>query len=249
MNERKVKKKQGEYTKKLKEFCHKKGYLQLPKVLIKDEQYKEFDSDTRLVLAFIMERMKISEKNKWFDEEGLYIKIKKETLSKELNLSKAKITKAFKKLKNEGVIKFVLTDRTKIYLTISELNVKPDEITIKDIKTTDDLEEVASDIVQSDLVIVDDSDTGEEIKKKQLDDGSDLRGTQIKWIEDGIEHTGTINKFVDGGVRVYDHSDGYRIIDLDNLDNIDFEVLDDKYPWTITHKTLNFEEIDKENEQ
>lgn len=47
-----------------------KGFYQLPKFLFKEEKYKKLSTEAKTVYALFIDRLKISIKNKWLDENN-----------------------------------------------------------------------------------------------------------------------------------------------------------------------------------
>ena len=82
------------------QFC----FYQIPKELFTNKYYKgKLSSSTILLYGLLLDRLSISIKNKWIDENGLIYLIltRKETMEK-LNISDKTATKAFKQLKDES---------------------------------------------------------------------------------------------------------------------------------------------------
>lgn len=82
-----------------------KGFYQLPKFLFKEEKYKKLSTEAKTVYALFIDRLKISIKNKWLDENNnVYIIFTNEEVRKELNCCIATAIKVVKELKNCGLI-------------------------------------------------------------------------------------------------------------------------------------------------
>ena len=45
-------------------------FLRVPKVLFTDKRFKDLSSDAKLLYGLMLDRMSLSMKNKWFDEEN-----------------------------------------------------------------------------------------------------------------------------------------------------------------------------------
>ena len=99
------------------QFC----FYQIPKELFTNKYYKEkLSSSTILLYGLLLDRLSISIKNKWIDENGLiYIILTRKEAMEKLNISDKTATKAFKQLKDCKLIdeKRISTGKTyKIYV-------------------------------------------------------------------------------------------------------------------------------------
>ena len=64
------------------------SFYRVPRLLIKDERFKGLSSDAKLLYGLMLDRMSLSMKNQWLDEEGrAYIYIHWMTLWKLLNVA------------------------------------------------------------------------------------------------------------------------------------------------------------------
>ncbi len=82
------------------------SFYQLPRDLFENPIYsKSLSLESKVLYAFLLNRMNISTQNKWFDDEGsIYLIYKRESVQEELNLSDKTVTKAFKQLAEVGLI-------------------------------------------------------------------------------------------------------------------------------------------------
>ena len=46
------------------------SFYRVPRLLIKDERFKELSSDAKLLYGLMLDRMSLSMKNGWFDDEN-----------------------------------------------------------------------------------------------------------------------------------------------------------------------------------
>lgn len=46
------------------------SFYRVPRLLIKDERFKKLSSDAKLLYGVMLDRMSLSIKNEWFDEEN-----------------------------------------------------------------------------------------------------------------------------------------------------------------------------------
>ena len=76
------------------------SYYQVPKELFANPLYKDhLSSDSKLLYALLLNRLTLSMKNRWIDENGnIYLIFPRKEAEEKLNLSKNTITKAFKEL-------------------------------------------------------------------------------------------------------------------------------------------------------
>ena len=75
-------------------------YYQIPQELFVNKLYKEkLNSDSKILYAFLLDRLSLSQKNHWFDKEGrVYLIFTREEVQNKLCLSEKTVTKAFKQL-------------------------------------------------------------------------------------------------------------------------------------------------------
>lgn len=80
-------------------------YISIPKSLIEDERYKELRVESKLLYGILKDRLKLSAKNGWVDEEGRpYLEYSNAELMELFNCSKGKILAIRKDLANHGLI-------------------------------------------------------------------------------------------------------------------------------------------------
>ena len=82
------------------------SYYQVPKELFANPLYKEnLSSDSKLLYSLLLNRLTLSMKNRWIDEDGnIYLIFPRKEAEEKLNLSKNTITKAFKELATTNLI-------------------------------------------------------------------------------------------------------------------------------------------------
>lgn len=75
-------------------------YYQIPQELFVNEQYKNtLNSDSKILYAFLLDRLSLSQKNHWIDkDDNIYLIFTREEVQDKLNLSDKTVTKAFKLL-------------------------------------------------------------------------------------------------------------------------------------------------------
>ncbi len=79
------------------------SFYKLPKFLMKEECLKRLSNDAKLLYALMLDRMSLSKKNEWFDEENrVYIIYTLEHIIQDLNCSRDKGMKVVAELE-QGV--------------------------------------------------------------------------------------------------------------------------------------------------
>ena len=82
------------------------NYYQIPQELFVNGLYKEkLNSDSKILYAFLLDRLSLSQKNHWFDESSrVYLIFTREEVQDKLCLSEKTVTKAFKQLSEVNLI-------------------------------------------------------------------------------------------------------------------------------------------------
>lgn len=85
--------------------CFESVFYQIPKELFINPYYKNLNSDSKLLYALLLDRLSVSMKNEWFDEDGnIFLIFSRKEAQEKLNLSDKTVTKAFKELNNVKLI-------------------------------------------------------------------------------------------------------------------------------------------------
>ena len=81
-------------------------YYQIPQELFINPLYKDnLNSDSKLLYGFLLDRMSLSAKNNWCDEDGnIYLIFTRKEVQEKLGLCYRTVTKAFKQLTNAKLI-------------------------------------------------------------------------------------------------------------------------------------------------
>lgn len=80
-------------------------FYSIPKVLLEDEKYKELRLDSKMLYAILKDRLKLSAKNRWIDEQGrVYLEYSNKELQEIFNCSKHTIIKIRADLVKHGLI-------------------------------------------------------------------------------------------------------------------------------------------------
>ena len=81
-------------------------YYQTPQELFVNEKYKnKLNSDSKILYAFLLDRLSLSQKNHWIDEDNnVYLIFTREEVQEKLNLSDKTVTKSFKILMEVNLV-------------------------------------------------------------------------------------------------------------------------------------------------
>lgn len=81
------------------------SFYRVPRLLIKDERFKGLSSDAKLLYGLMLDRMSLSMKNGWLDEENrAYIIYTLDTVMEDLGCAKATCVKIMKELDSDNGI-------------------------------------------------------------------------------------------------------------------------------------------------
>ena len=81
------------------------SFYRVPRLLIKDKRFKGLSSDAKLLYGLMLDRMALSMKNGWLDDENrAYIIYAVDTMSEDLGCSKPTCTKVIKELDSDNGI-------------------------------------------------------------------------------------------------------------------------------------------------
>ncbi len=80
-------------------------FYQIPKELFVNPYYKNLNSDSKLLYSLLLDRLSVSMKNEWIDEEGnIFLIFSRKEAQAKLNLSDKTVTKAFRQLTDVKLI-------------------------------------------------------------------------------------------------------------------------------------------------
>lgn len=105
------------------QFC----FYQIPKELFTNDYYKgKLSSDAIILYSLLLDRLSVSIKNKWIDENGLiYLILTRKEAMEKLNISDKTTTKAFKQLKELKLINEKRMGKGKTYkIYVGKINRK-----------------------------------------------------------------------------------------------------------------------------
>lgn len=107
------------------------SFYRVPRLLIKDERFKGLSSDAKLLYGLMLDRMALSMKNGWLDDENrAYIIYTVDSIMEDLGCAKATCVKIMKELDVENGIGLIEKKRRGLG--------KPDIIYVKNFSTIDD---------------------------------------------------------------------------------------------------------------
>lgn len=76
-------------------------FYRLPKALITDARFKDITNNSKLLYGLMLDRMSLSARSGWFDEENrVYIKYAIKSIMEDLNCSKMTAVGALKELQS-----------------------------------------------------------------------------------------------------------------------------------------------------
>ncbi|NLC87873.1 MAG: hypothetical protein GX682_03760 [Clostridiaceae bacterium] len=105
------------------QFC----FYQIPKELFTNKNYKgKLSSDAIILYSLLLDRLSISIKNKWIDDEGLiYLILTRKEAQEKLNISDKTVTKAFRQLEELKLISEKRIGKGKTYkIYVGKINRK-----------------------------------------------------------------------------------------------------------------------------
>ncbi len=81
------------------------SFIRIPKILIKDGRFEKMSNDAKMLFGLLLDRMSLSMKNRWFDEEDrVYIIYTTDEIMVDLNIGSAKCVKLLKELEAYSLI-------------------------------------------------------------------------------------------------------------------------------------------------
>lgn len=81
------------------------AFIKFPRLLIKDERYRQLDSDAKILYGLMLDRMSLSQKNNWYDDQGrAYIYYTLDEVQNDLGRGREKTVKVMDELERIGLI-------------------------------------------------------------------------------------------------------------------------------------------------
>lgn len=141
-----------------KKEVEKYQYFQLPKWLFK-EPYKKLPNDAKIMYAFLYNRLDLSLKNEWHDDNGeVYVYFTNTEFCEELGLSEGTVTKNKGKLRDAGLLREVrqgITKPNRLYIKGPSILLEPQELGYRTPKNTvqdqQKLQTIKTDISKTDI--------------------------------------------------------------------------------------------------
>lgn len=80
-------------------------YVKIPKELFINKKYAHLNSDAKILYALLLDRMELSRRNGWVNEKGeIYLVLTRQEVMEMMGISDKTATKAFRQLKEAGLI-------------------------------------------------------------------------------------------------------------------------------------------------
>lgn len=104
-------------------------FYQIPKELFTNSYYNNLDSNSILLYGLLLDRLSVSMKNKWIDDDGnIYLIYSRKEAQKMLKLSDKTTTKAFKALEEAKLIYEIKSgNRKRNIIYVGKINHQPNE--------------------------------------------------------------------------------------------------------------------------
>lgn len=80
------------------------NFIPIPMILIYDEAYRSMSADAKILYSLILNRMRLSERNHWEDEQGVFVKYSTQEICEDLQCSDRSALKYRKELVDYGLI-------------------------------------------------------------------------------------------------------------------------------------------------
>jgi len=221
---------------------YRNRFYRIPKVIIHNESYKKLRAETKLAYGLLMDRLELSIKNKWVDENGrIYFTYADEGLRDALDISKNHVTTIKKELMKYGLLeqkRMGLNRPNRLYL------LKP-EVTDNDIYKIEQVEntlEASSDKESHNEGIKNHtmresriSQQGNQESHNEGTNDTDINDTDINDTDNNLNNMYTNNSSNSNQSSI---SDSNNIFDKDSHEK---EMILNKYPNQIQLilKTLN----------
>lgn len=126
-------------------------FYRLPKVLITDKRFKDLSDSAKLLYGLMLDRMSLSVKNGWLDEQNrVYIKYSFSGIMEDLNCAREKASKLLKELEEIGLIwKVTQIGHASIIYVKNFVKSVEDEANMFDMQTSPKNEQVAETLENS----------------------------------------------------------------------------------------------------
>ena len=176
------------------------SFFKIPKLLITHELFRDLSNDAKILYGLLLDRLSLSQKNKWYDEENrAYIVCSIEEITELLNCSRNKAIKSLQELDTEKGIGLIEKRRmgqgnntimyVKNFLLAQEMNSQQSnaetisEVQNMDYNNTYNIKTDNSETNDSNRII----SSGEQRYDKRLDAEAELKAYQ-SLIKENIEY-------------------------------------------------------------
>ena len=230
---------------------YREKFYQLPKVFFTNEKYMQLSNDAKIAYALLKDRLELSIKNNWFDENGdIFFIFTKEKLKTILNCHDGKLTKIKKELSKADLLEQVRCGQgkpNKLYLKNPAIT-KEDVYEIKkqeetSVEPSHDDEMRKSHFLNCENRISRNAEIAQQEMRKSHTNDTDLSNTD--YIETENNDMNDLND-IECKNEISNHSNHSNQF-THNFDDKDYkEILLQEFPEQLTNYLLNFSYSDLE---
>ena len=81
------------------------SFIYIPKALMTEDHFSGIQSWSKIIYGFLMDRMRLSAKNRWIDERGrMYVIYPAREMQKDMGIPKKKVLEYLKELEDAGLL-------------------------------------------------------------------------------------------------------------------------------------------------
>ena len=230
---------------------YREKFYQLPKVFFTNEKYMQLSNDAKIAYALLKDRLELSIKNNWFDENGdIFFIFTNEKLKTILNCHDGKLTKIKKELSKVDLLEQVRCGQGKP----NKLYLKNPAITKEDVyeikkqeeisdEASNDAEMRKSHFLKCENRISRNAEIAQQEMRKSHTNDTDLSNTD--YIETENNDTNDLNdiEYKNSVSNHTNHSSHF----LHNFDDKDYkEILLQEFPDQLTNYLLKYNYADLE---
>ncbi|HDJ7420911.1 replication initiator protein A [Staphylococcus aureus] len=227
---------------------YKERFYQIPKVFFTNEDYKKLTNDSKIAYAILRDRLGLSIKNNWVDENGnIYFIYSNDKLMDILNCGKEKLAKIKKSLEKSGLLiqkRRGLNKANILYLMkpiVTENDIYEIEKEESDLEPSSDKEVRKSNVQKFENRTTESSKIERpEVRKSNTND-TDFSDT------DSIDtENNDMNDLhdIENSVHINTHSNHSNHFSYLFGDNNDKEILLEEFPQQLTNYLLNYSYTD-----
>ncbi|MDW4036349.1 replication protein [Staphylococcus saprophyticus] len=230
---------------------YREKFYQLPKVFFTNEKYMQLSNDAKIAYALLKDRLELSIKNNWFDENGdIFFIFTNEKLKNILNCHDGKLTKIKKELSNADLLEQVRCGQgkpNKLYLKNPAIT-KEDVYEIKkqeetSVEPSHDDEMLKSHNKKCENRISGNAEIAQQEMRKSHTNDTDLSNTD--YIETENNDMNDLND-IECKNEISNHSNHSNQI-THNFDDKDYkEILLQEFPEQLTNYLLKYDYRDLE---